>query len=224
MQKHTASIVWAGIVSVVLAAAASAQAVTAGVKGGLNSSETGIPLAASVERGRASGFHAAGFVAFHINRSIALQVEGLYTQKGFSGTRRDADLNYELEAGYLEIPILGKLRFQDAVAGMTPYFFAGPALGLELSCDLTGKQGDAYLFYLCDGPPVHFDKRQKVDIGVMLGAGIEMPVGVGSVIVDLAYDRGVRDLGDRELFGQAVRHGTIMFSMGYSITLGSLAK
>jgi hypothetical protein len=198
-----------------------AQRVSVGIKGGLNRTEASMPLHLSVERTRAQGFHAGAFVAVPLTTNLEVQLEALYTEKGFRGNRRDADLHYELEGGYVEIPLLIKARAPWTLwQGSTPYVFAGPSIGFEVNCDIQGREGGANLYYLCDGPPVHFEQRKKLDYGIMMGAGWELPTAVGRLLVDVTYDRGIRDLADSADIPGEVRHGAFMISAGFATARG----
>lgn len=196
---------------------ARGQNISMGIKGGLNSTEATLPLHTSIERGRATGFHVGALVGIRINSMFELQVEGLYTQKGLAGRQRNGNLSYELEGAYLEIPILAKVHAPwRGPGGTSPYLFAGPTVGLELDCGIRGKAGSEDLYHRCDGPPVNFDQRKKLDYGVMLGVGAEIPKGPGRFLVDLAYDFGIRDLADSPDIPGAVRQGALMISVGFA--------
>jgi hypothetical protein len=197
------------------------QNISVGIKGGLNSTEATLPLHTSVERGRAKGFHVGALVGIRINSMVELQVEGLYTLKGFAGRQRTGNLSYELEGAYLEIPILAKVHAPwSGPGGASPYLFAGPTIAVELDCGIRGKAGPEYLYYRCDGPPVNFDQRKRLDYGVMLGVGAEVPAGPGHFLVDLAYDFGIRDLADSPDIPGAVRHDAFMVSVGFATGRG----
>lgn len=222
MNKTIKSLTTAALMLSILACAATSQSVTLGIKGGFNSSETDIPLSSLIERGRTSGLHIGGLAALNLSERFRLQLEVLYSEKGFRGDRREVDLHYEVEAGYIQIPLVARLRFPRLFGALgTPHLFAGPELSFETSCNVGGRSGETYLFYLCDGPPVHFNDRKKLDVGMMFGVGVEVPAGAGAIQMDVAYDRGIRDLGNRDAFPRPVRNGTLMASVGYSITIGS---
>lgn len=198
-----------------------AQEVSVGLKGGLNKTEATLPLASTVERGRATGFHVGAFASLRLSPLVELQIEALYTEKGLAGRRANGDLSYELEGGYVEIPVLAKVRAPLGLGGaVRPYVFAGPTVALEVSCQVRGRDGSTYLYYLCDGPPIHFDQRKKLDYGLMLGAGVEIPMRAVRLSVDLTYDWGIRDLADSPDIPGEVRHGAFMVSAGFARVFG----
>ena len=221
MRKLTTIILTATAMTLPTARHSVAQNISVGLRGGLNRTEATLPLASEVERGPAKGFHAGAFVTLRFSPLVDLQIEALYTEKGLAGTRANRKLSYELEGSYVEIPVLAKIRMPWARSGpVVPYASVGPSVAFEVSCRLRGKDGDTYLNYLCDGPPVHFDQRKKFDYGLMLGAGVEIPMAVGRLTVDLAYDWSIRDLADSPDIPGAVRHGAFMASAGFATALG----
>ncbi len=198
-----------------------AQNLSVGLKGGVNKSEATLPLASVVDRGRATGFHAGAFLALQLSPLMEIQIEALYTEKGLAGARTDGNLSYELEGGYVEIPVLAKIRAPWAQDGaVAPYAFAGPSVAFEVNCQLRGHDGPTILNYQCDGPPVHFDQRKKFDYGLMMGVGAEVGTRLGRLMMDLTYDWGIRDLADSPDIPGEVRHGAFMVSIGFATTRG----
>ena len=221
MKKLITIVLTATALTLTTALDAGAQSISVGLKGGLNKTEATFPLASVVERSRATGFHAGAFLAIRVSPLVDLQIEALYTEKGLAGARTDRNLSYELEAGYVEIPVLAKIRAPWAqAASVVPFAFAGPSVAFEVNCQIRGHDGPTILSYQCDGPPVHFDQRKKFDYGLMVGVGAEMDTRMGRLILDVAYDWGIQDLADSPDIPGEVRHGAFMISAGFATNRG----
>lgn len=221
MMTRAAGTIAAVTFSLLMAGPISAQNLSVGVKGGWNHADATLPLHSSVERVRANGFHAGAFVEMSISPALQVQVGALYSEKGLGGKGRDRDLQYELEAGFVQIPLMVKLRpAWEAAEGIAPYLIAGPTVGVEVNCRVRGKDGAAYLNHLCDGPPVNFDQRKRMDFGVTFGIGAEVPTRAGRLLAELAYEKGIRDLADSPDIPGEVRTGTLMLSVGFATGRG----
>jgi hypothetical protein len=81
------------------------------------------------------GYVVGVFLAFNMGPVFTLQLEGLYTLKGVNMNVVDTGTNttnaYKLFANYVEIPLLFKFRIPTPL--VSPFVFAGPAVGFKLS-------------------------------------------------------------------------------------------
>ena len=116
-------------------ASASAQAVTVGVKGGLNVANVNLnfstppsPVPALTSR---NGFVIGGFVGQDFNRKAGVVFEVLYAQAGTTVSLSDVGVTVtqEVDADYVEVPILG--RFNLRSGSMKVHIFAGPNFGFK---------------------------------------------------------------------------------------------
>lgn len=157
----------------------SAQHVNFGIKAGLNvytiHSETNTnsdPLA---------GFHLGILGHIHLDRSIALQPELLYSAQGAKSSGQNVGLKTELD--YLNLPVLFQYMFDNGFR-----FEAGPQLGLlvgakskvnNLSTDIK-------------------ENLESLDAGLLVGLGyIHPPTGFG---IDARYQFGLTNINKSENF------------------------
>jgi hypothetical protein len=125
------------------------------------------------------GFVAGVFVAFNMGSVFTLQLEALYTMKGINSTYIDAGTTYadKLSANYIEIPLLLKFRIPTPL--VSPFVFAGPAVGFKLSEKIM-ENGQVY-------PDQSFFKNN--DYGAIFGGGLN----IGSHFqIDVRYSMGLQ--------------------------------
>jgi hypothetical protein len=171
----------ASILVVVLCSATSAlaQGVTVGAKGGVNFATVDFAAAGDASKGRWSPL-AGAFVVLPIHWGIALQTEGLYTQKGgrLHGTAVDSSLLLD----YFEIPVLARVSM-NAFGGKL-YFVGGPCPAFRLRARTRTE---------FNGATEEIDVASAVkrfDLGVAGGAGMEF----GSLVVEGRYTFGLTDV------------------------------
>jgi hypothetical protein len=114
---------------------------------------------------------------------VSLLGELHYIQKGFSMTLPVATpaqpegtgeyVTKRPRVDYLSVPLLMKLRFDMGV--VVPYFFGGPRL-------------DIFIAKKPEGTQAVLDKFKSTDVGVSLGAGLEVPLTiVSAALVEFRY-------------------------------------
>jgi hypothetical protein len=126
------------------------------------------------------GFVGGVFLAFNTGNIFTLQLEVLYTMKGTNMTFTDIDTTYseKIYGNYIEIPLLFKFRIPTPL--VSPFIFAGPAVGFKLSEKLTE-----------DGTDVPLDQAllKNNDYGAIFGGG----VNIGSHFqLDVRYSMGLQ--------------------------------
>ena len=107
---------------------------------------------------------------------IGIQPELLYVQKGVAGDGSPSSDAPRLD--YAEIPVLLKLTLPVPV--VQPFVYAGPSIGLRLSC----KVGEA----ACAGGLV-----KSTDFGAALGGGIRLG-GAKGLTLEGRYMWGLKDI------------------------------
>jgi hypothetical protein len=130
----------AASVAAALAAPAAAQKVSLGVKGGLNfadlvGSDADLVDAKTYLRGIGGGF-----AVIELNKSVSIQPEFLYAQKGAKFTEDGVDGKFKLD--YFEVPLL--LRFSvptDVATKVVPNIFLGPTIAYKVGCKAEGTEG-----------------------------------------------------------------------------------
>ncbi len=124
-----------------------------------------------------TGIMVGGYLNFKVPMSpISIQPEVLYTQKGAeeSGTTIKLD--------YLEVPVLAKFSFAPGPA--TPHVYFGPYIGFVLNSEISGG-----------GASVEIDNAQT-DFGGIVGAGLDINLGVTELNAGVRYGFGLTDAFD----------------------------
>ena len=183
MRKTAARVVMAvGVLG--SAAAASAQGLELGVKGGLSLAEfSGGDNAFDAAEGSRKGLVAGAFLAVPLGGAVSLQGEALFAQKGSAYHFDDLDTTVKLD--YVEVPVLLKARF--GAAGLRPYVLAGPYVGFRLRARATGEVGAAAMDLE--------DETKTTDYGVTAGAGLEL----GRLLVEARYAHGLGGIAADEI-------------------------
>ena len=153
-----------------------------------------------------------GYFNYKLGRNGLFEIEVLYVEKGFSSIVGEADSlgvgvpgdTYDVDLTYLEIPLLLEYRPTEK-QGLVPFIHGGPALTIYLDSHV--QAGDI----LVDNNEL----MNKTDIGLVIGAGIFMPVGKGNFTLELRYTHGSIDLYDIGV--QGVRNRTFAFLVGFGL-------
>jgi hypothetical protein len=192
-------------------AAASSEAASGLVAGkGLKFGMTISALnGAGAETGLTSqvGFCGGGFLILNLAGAFSVQPEVLFTQKG---AEFDSGSNYyEYHYSYIEIPLLLKLTLAGKEAMFRPSIYAGPFVGFKTSAKL-----ETYL-----DPDQEESKQESlpsirsVDAGIVVGAGADLHLGPGNILLDLRYGLS---LLSAVTTGPDVKHSVIYVFIGYS--------
>jgi hypothetical protein len=153
-----------------------------------------------------TSFGGGGFIRFGM-MGLALQAEVLAISKGYSVEDAIGDEDAELELTYVEIPVTAMFSL-----GRGPYLFAGPFVGIEVGCkgSIGGLSGD------CDE---NDGERKETDFGLVGGAGFQIPLGPGSLLIEGRYSQGLTNLNDVETEGEIKSRYWGIFG-GFSIPIG----
>ncbi len=125
-----------------------------------------------------------------------LAPELLYVQKGVNGDGSPSSTAVRLD--YAEIPILLKVSLP--IPGLQPFAYAGPSVGLRLSCKT-------------DELDCPSDTVKDRDYGAVLGAGIKLG---GKLSVEGRYNWGLSDL-NKLTSGVDSKTRTFLVLVGYSL-------
>lgn len=83
------------------------------------------------------GFAAGAFLEVPVSPAVAVQLEGGFIQKGL--VLEDSSGELALELGYVDFGVLLKAGMTVGAAGTSRlYVFAGPTLGINVTCRLRG--------------------------------------------------------------------------------------
>jgi len=155
-----------------------------------------------------SSLMGGGFVRFGMG-PIAFQPELLVTTRGaaVAGTGK-------VKVEYLEVPVLAVLPFPLA-SGINPYLMAGPDVAFEIGCELDEAPADED-FVECHHQ-IESTGRKRTDVGVTVGAGLELPFGPGALLIEGRYNLGLLNMSqDSDV---AIKSRTPAVLAGYPIAL-----
>jgi hypothetical protein len=212
MRRFSAAIICALALTALNTNITTAQ--TIGAKLGWTSSKLDIDPDDGSNPQRLTSFGGGGFIRFGAG-GLNLQLEALAITKGAKFTDGDfagGEAKFKLE--YIEVPLTAMFNF-----GKGPYVFGGPTLAFETKCrvefDIEGSDfgGD------CDDPDVDAQsERKKTDFGVVAGAGVQFPLGPGSLLVEGRHTWGLSNIDDSNS-GDKVKNSWLGIMVGYAIKL-----
>jgi hypothetical protein len=149
---------------------------------------------------------------------FSVQPELMYVTKGLKFEDETEDAEFSLELSYLEVPVLFVLPLATG-ARFAPYVYAGPAFALEIGCQVAVEAGGISGSVDCDDEAAEGEfERGKFDIGAMVGAGVGLPAGPGSLLVEARYNFGLMNLAETD-GDESFRHRSGAVLIGYSIPL-----
>lgn len=167
------------------------------------------------EHGYREGISLGVFLEVPVTDFISIQPEVFYVQKGTGLSGDGFESTYAWD--FVEIPVL--LRFNiPKEGGVVPYFLVGPALGLRTTCKVEGEGHGAGISTDCDESNVEIKSR---DFGVVLGGGLSVRAGPGSIIFGGRYNYGLTNIDPgADGTSREVNHRAFSFRIGYGISLG----
>jgi len=183
----------------------SAVAYHYGFKGGLNISNLRADPQELQEGGSLTGYAFGFWLGVPLMHRLTIQTEALFSMKGDS--ENAAGYTASTRLGYFELPVLAKFGFLHD-APVQPSLFVGPSLAVNFSANskLEGEDSE-----------VDVDVKDQVgafDLGLVVGGGVDFPLGGRTMGVDLRYTRGLLDVGDG-VNGSAYNEAfAVMWSIG----------
>jgi len=195
----------AGVVALLVLspiACLSAHDVMLGIKGGVNVANfTGDDV---FHNSSSEGAIAGVFARYGLSDSWSLQPEALFTMRGAEFSVDD--IQTEQQINYVEIPVLARFGWGHD-ASFRPSLFAGPSVAFLVKnkivdgseIDLKGATG-----------------TRDVDVGAVLGAGLDYTLGSGDLLLDARYEMGLISWSE----DLNIRNSTLSFMLGYGWTLG----
>jgi hypothetical protein len=143
-----------------------------------------------------AGLLAGAFLGIPITDVVSIEPQVLFSQKGakVEGTGNNSDLEGSIRINYIEVPVLLKLWFPGYNSQVTPFLFAGPAVGFKVSCKAEGVilavTGDR------DCEEVEVISVKSTDFSGTVGGGIKFRAGNQLVILDARYTHGFTNIND----------------------------
>jgi hypothetical protein len=192
------------------------QSTSLGVVGGLNVATLSVEDSEGLDIGTRLGFNFGARLSATFTPNLGVLLGAFYSQKGMSTTEQG--VNVGLHFDYIDFPLLAQYTLPTSETGKTSvHFAAGPAVGLRVTCKLTGEESGSSVSIDC--ADVGADIK-SVDLGIMALAGLDIQAGSGSVIVDVAYDLGLTDINSTS-DGGSIKNRNLYLMAGYQFPLGS---
>lgn len=173
--------------------------VAIGFNGGLNMNSVSFDptIKQNTLNGMAFGFTARYMSEKYFKMLCGVQIEVNYSQRGWSEKIEDGSNNtYSRTMNYIEVPLLAHLAFgKDALnRGVKVFFNLGPQISYFLSeneklsenWDVSNRPNGVVEQY---GKMV----ENKLDYGLLFGAGLEVSTGIGHFLVEGRYYFGLGD-------------------------------
>lgn len=201
-----------------------------GVRFGFNSATVTAPdiISNTIDFDRATGVNIGVFGEIKVSDFFSFQPELAFIQKGVSIREGfdiklfDIPLPIGAEAvtkiNYLEVPLLAK--FSTGGEGVKAYAIVGPSLGYA-----TGGRLKAKANLLIDIPlsNTKYDLDavgvNRFELGGVLGAGVEFPMGNGALVLDARYQRGFTDVNAVPVVDLNTRNASFGMNIGYMVRL-----
>lgn len=144
---------------------------------------------------------------------LALQTEALVVTAGAKASDNDIDAAH---LTYAQIPVM--LRLSPAAgAAIAPHVYAGPYVGLKISCTLeTG-------ILSADCEDVPGVSTNSVDVGGIVGGGLDVAVGGLVLTGGVRYGFGVSKVAEFEVDAvqESAKNGSFAIYTGLSFRFGS---
>ena len=159
-------------------------------------------------------------VEFTINKKLAVEIDGLYFEKGSVFIFEPTDeviffesykVEYKLRS--LSFPIFLKAR---PFSFPLPYFLAGADVSLNLSHERTSFQmPEAGSVWNAVGQEDLSFVTRNIAMGAVFGIGLEAPLKKGLLSLEARYQLGITNIMMR--FGDALRTRSLLLIVGYKI-------
>lgn len=146
-------------------------AFTWGLKVGVNVANALLApdLPAGSSKSARTGFIGGAFAEGRLSEGFSVQLEALYTQKGFEVSSASGAATYRLD--YLELPLTARVTLGSGA--FRPYLFAGPDVGFRLSAKVETAAGSTDFG----------DATRTTDIALDLGAGVAYRTAGGTKLL-----------------------------------------
>jgi hypothetical protein len=157
------------------------------------------------------GFAAGIGIEISSAKNLSLEIDGMYFQKGsrfdFSDALYDRKMNFFLNV--LSFPVL--LKFQ-ILPESSPYLLAGGELSIVLS-----HKSRAIFQGLKEPTLDEKDKVKALDLALVVGGGIEIPVKPVSIFIEARYHLGIQDISNDRLYFSSLKTSAVAVLLGIKI-------
>lgn len=168
---------------------------------------------------RMAGFTAGGFLLVDFSGPFAFQPELRYMQRGYeydltlslSDGSASTTITETLVLDYLEVPVFARYNLPFFSSRFRPHVIAGPTVGFNIVSQINSEdqRGNTATRDPSNG-------INTIDAGVEVGAGLDIPLVVTSLVMDVRYGLGVTTFNDDET-GLSLRHRALIFTVGFSL-------
>lgn len=175
--------------------AASAPWVSFGAKAGIYTSNTTEVPTGWPQTSFKNGFAGGVYMDYAFNRYFSLQPEILYVTKGldFGIEGPGYDVNYAARFDYIEIPLLAKFTVTGK-SHFSPFFFAGPGIGINLAADVDVEYIDTRTNESASGSSDWSSIMSKTEFCFSFGVGCKYAIGLGGITADARFDLGLSNV------------------------------
>ncbi len=174
-----------------------------GIKGGMNFANLNVDPQELEDGDTLKSYAVGAWWGTPLNRRVALQAEALYSVRGDSES--EGGYTASTRMSYIDVPVLAKIGFLHGAAAR-PSFLVGPSVSLNLSASST-LEGDGV-----DMEVDVKDQTRAIDLGVVVGGGVDFVFGEKTYGVELRYTRGLGDAVDESANGSA--HSEVIAVIG----------
>lgn len=162
-----------------------------------------------------TGFAAGVGILYAVSPQFSIGTGGYYSQQGVKATLTDQTTQTQgdgtLEIDYIQVPLTAGVSFATG-GSITPHLFAGPMLGFNVTCKLSGGGTSV------DCPS---DTVESIDFGLLFGGGLSFRAGTGAFVVDAYYDLGLSNIAKDAASGSPTFKNQVFgVSVGYGFPLG----
>lgn len=177
-----------------------------------------------------TGMRVGVFTEFPIGNQLAFQTGLDYAEKGFS-FRENFNVNvfeFPIPIGatvnarmkYFEVPLVAKYSLGNG--NVKPYVKAGGTLGYARSAILQSR-AQVLIPIEVTRIPIGLNSSliNRFEIGAVVGGGIELPAGPGSMIFDVQYTHGLSSVINTPVVDLKARNSAFGISIGYKIPIGA---
>ncbi|NNE28247.1 MAG: PorT family protein [Saprospiraceae bacterium] len=174
------------------------------------------------------GIGASVFIEKELGDNFALETGAQYVQKGFRIRQRmDTEIfgnpipigyTVDTRLNYLQVPLLLTAKFGGPrLAGFVK---AGPRIAYGTHGRIIGKANLLLgLNVLNEEIPFETIGLKRWDTGLQFGAGFEVPLDAGSLLIQGAYDLGLTELISMGILEAPFKNRSIMVGIGWKMPL-----
>lgn len=182
-----------------------------GIKGGLNLANIRVSGSTTTTPKTNPLFNAGIVTNYALNDKFSIQLEGLYTLKGFKSKSDLIEQNVVLN--YVEFPLLGKFSFGDPEA-LQFFVTAGPYVAFKTGGNMKlTMNGNTFSSDISS-------QINSVDFGANAGGGVAYNLGTGALFVDARYGYGLSNILSKSTSNLKQYNANIQFSLGYLYSFG----